>query len=139
METYECLAAVAAIVNEKIITAANLSEKTDAFMTVTESKILEIKILVPRILNSQHQPYHSLCKGHTVEKFGQSNLSVLSKLEKDIKLWDTLESINPLLKPFFCGKKTVAETGIAALLKLVTYDKSANSCSLADRFDCVVE
>ena len=74
-----------------------------------------------------------------MEKFGQSNLSALSKLEKDVKLRDTLESINPLLKTFFHGKKTVVEASIAAFLKLVTYDKLANSCSLADKFDYVTE
>ena len=51
-------------------------------MTDAESKILEIEKLVPRILNSQHQLYHILCKSNTVEKFDQSNLSVLNKLEK---------------------------------------------------------
>ena len=83
--------------------------------------------------------YHALCKSHTKQKFDQSNLSVLSKLEKDVKLRDTLESFNLLLKPCFHGKKTVVEAGIAALLKLVTYDESANSCSLADKFDYIVE
>ena len=64
---------------------------------------------------------------------------MLSKLEEDVKLRDTLESISLLLKPCFHGKKTVVEAGIAALLKLVTYDKSANSCSLADEFDYIIE
>ena len=74
-----------------------------------------------------------------MEKFGQSNLSALSKLEKDVKLRDTLESTNPSLKPFFYGKKTVVEASIAALLKLVSYDKLANSCSLTDKFNYVIE
>ena len=139
METYEHLAAAATIVSGKIVTTANLWEKTDAFMTDAASKNLEIEKLVPRILNSEYQPYHILCKSHTVEKLDQSNLSVVSKLEKDIKLCDILESTNPLLKPFFHGKKTVAEAGITALLKLVSYNKLANSCSLADEFDHVVE
>ena len=108
-------------------------------MTDAASKNLEIKKLVPKILNSQNQPYHILCNSHTVEKFDRSNLSVLSKLEKDTKLRDTLESINPWLKPFFRGKKTVAEAGNAALLKLVTYNKSSNFCPLADEFNYVVE
>ena len=139
VEMYERLAATATVVSGKIVAAANLWEKADAFMTDAASKNVEIKKPVPRILNSQHQPHHIFCKSHTVEKFGQSNLSVLSKLEKDIKLQYTLESINPLLKRFVRGKKTVAEANIAALLKLVTYHKSANSCSLADELDYVVE
>ena len=72
-------------------------------------------------------------------KFDQSNLSVLSKLEKDIKLRNTLESITPSLKLFFHGKKTAAEAGISALLKIVIYNKSANSCFLADEFYYVID
>ena len=33
----------------------------------------------------------------------------------------------------------IVESEIIALLKLVAYDKSANSCSLADEFDYIVE
>ena len=128
VETYECLAAAATIASGKTVKAANLWGKTDAFMTDAASKNLEIEKLVPRILNYQHQLYHILSKSHTRDKLDQSNLSVLSKLEKDIKLRNTLESINPLLKTFFHGKKTVVEAVITALLELVTYNKSANSC-----------
>ena len=56
-----------------------------------------------------------------------------------MKLRATLESVKSALKPFFRGKAAVVEAGIYALLKLVTYDKSANSCSLADEFDYIVE
>ena len=44
-----------------------------------------------------------------------------------------------MLKPFFCGKKTIEKAGIAKLLNPVTYDKSANSCSLAEEVEYVVE
>ena len=71
-----------------------------------------------------------------MEKFDQSNLSVLSKLEKDVKLQDTLDTS---LKLFFQWKETVVEASIVALLKLVICDKSANSFSLADKFDYVAE
>ena len=98
-----------------------------------------IKKVVERLVCFYHITYHILCNSHTLEKFDLSNLSVLSKLEKNVKLQDTLESINLSLKPFFHGKKTVVEASIAALLKLVTYDKSTNSCSLADEFDYIAE
>ena len=94
--------------------------------------IKKLEKLVEGLVCFYHITYRILCKSNKVEKFDKSNLSVLSKLEKDVKLWDTLESINPSLKPFFHLKKTVVE----AVLKLVTYDKSANSCSLTGEFDC---
>ena len=64
---------------------------------------------------------------------------MLSKVEKEVRLLEKLESISPALKPFFRGKDAIVEAGIAALLKLVAYDKSAHSCSLADEFDYIVE
>ena len=67
------------------------------------------------------------------------NLSVLNKLEKGIKLRGKFESANPALKPDFRGKDAIVESGIYALLKFVTYNKSTNSCSLADKFDYIVE
>ena len=69
----------------------------------------------------------------------KSNLSIINELEQSMKLRNTLESVNPALKPFFRGKAAVVEAGTHALLKLVTYDKSTNSCSLADEFDYIVE
>ena len=56
-----------------------------------------------------------------------------------MKLREKFESINPALKSFFRGKVAIVESGIIALLKLVVYNKSANSCSLADEFDYIVE
>ena len=87
-------------------------------------------------LNSTHEPYHILCKSHTVEKLDKSNLSVLNELEHSMKLRNILESVTPALKPFFRGKAIVVEEGIYAFLKLVTYDKSANLCSLEDERKC---
>ena len=77
-------------------------------------------------------PIMVLCKSHTVENLDKSNSSVLNELEQSMKLRNTLESVNPALKLFFRGKAAVVEAVIYALLKLVTYDKSTNSCSLAD-------
>ena len=68
-----------------------------------------------------------------------SNLSVLNKLEKGIKLRDKFVSVNPSLKPYYRGKDAFVESGICALLKFVTYNKPTNSCSLCDEFDYIVE
>ena len=63
----------------------------------------------------------------------------MNELEKDIKLRGKFESVNPALKPYFRGKDAIFESGIYALLNLVTHNKSANSCSLADELDYIVE
>ena len=80
-----------------------------------------------------------MSKSHTVEKLDRSNLSVLNKLEKDIKLRDKFEYVKSPVKSYFRGKYAIVESGIYALLKLITYNKSANSCSFADRCDYIVE
>ena len=64
---------------------------------------------------------------------------MLSKLEKSVSLREKFESINPAIKPFFRGKIAIVESGIDPLLKLVTCDKLANSCSLADELDFILE
>ena len=139
VETYERLAAAASEFNKSNIQASNLWGKTDALMSDAVAKNLEIEKTVPNVLHSDHEPYHILCKSHTVEKLDKTNLFVLNKLERDIKLREKFESVNPALKPFFRGKDAIVEAGIHALLNLVIYDKSANSCSLADEFDFIVE
>ena len=98
-----------------------------------------IEKTVAKSLSSTYEPYYILCKSHTMEKLDKSNLSVLNELEQSMKIRNTLESVNPALKPIFRGKAAVVEAGIYALLIIVTYDKSANLCSLADEFDSSVE
>ena len=105
-------------------------------MSGSVAKNLLIEKTVAKSLNSTYEPYYILCKNHTVEK---TNLSVLNDFEQNMKLRNTLESVNLALKPFFRGKAVVVEAGIYALLKLISYDKSANSCSLADEFGYIVE
>lgn len=140
VETYERLAAAASELDkESNIKAVHLWVKTDAFMSDAVSKNLQIETTVAEALQSKHKPYHILCKSHTVEKLDKSNLLVLNLLEKEIKLREKFESVNPYLKPFFRGKDAIVEAGLQALLKLVAYDKSGNSCSLADEFDYIVE
>jgi len=82
---------------------------------------------------------HLLCKSHTVEALDRSNLEVLYKIEKSAKQCETFEGINPALKSFFGGKRIVVESGIEALITLVSHDKSGKLCSLADMFDYICE
>ena len=63
----------------------------------------------------------------------------MAAFEERVKLRQRLEAINPALKPFFRGKKAVVAAGIQAILKLVSYDKSGNSSSLAEEFDVIIE
>ena len=139
VETYERLAAAATEFLKREMKASDLWKKTDAFMSDAVAKNLQIEKTVPKVLNSHHEPYHILCKSHTVEKLDKSNLKVLGTLEKQIKMREKFESVNPALKSFFRGRDAIVEAGIHALLKVVTYDKSANSCSLADEFDYITE
>lgn len=60
--------------------------KNDAFMPDAVVKNLQIEKIVPKVLNSDHKPYHILYESHTVEKLDKCNLSVLAKLEQAIKL-----------------------------------------------------
>lgn len=107
-------------------------------MTDAVMKNLGIEEMVAVALDSNHHPLRLLCKSHTVEDLDRSNLEVLSQIEKDVNQGEILEQINPRLKSFFRGK-SVVEAGIDALLKLVTHNKSANSCSQADLFDRICE
>ena len=75
------------------IKVTDLWERTDAFMSDAMAKNLEIEKTVTKIINSAHEPYHILCKSHAAEKLDRSNLSVLGKLEKEVKLRDKFESV----------------------------------------------
>ena len=68
VETYERLAAAATVFKKFEIKVTDLWERTDAFMSDVVAKNLEIEKTVPKIINSAHEPYHILCKSHTVEK-----------------------------------------------------------------------
>lgn len=83
---YERLTAAASIVSKKTGTTANLWKKTDAFMTDAVSKNLEVKKLVPSILNSQQQSNEIPCKSSTMDKLDHSNFSVLRNFGKGVKL-----------------------------------------------------
>jgi hypothetical protein len=138
-ETFKRLAAAASIRKGTACQPAELWEKVFALMTDAVTKNLGIEETIAASLESNHHPLHLLCKSHTVEALDRSNLDVLSQIEKDVKQQDILERINPRLKSFFRGKSAVVEAGIDAILKLVTHNKSANSCSQADLFECICE
>ena len=108
-------------------------------MTDAATKNLQIENLIASELKSQYKPIHLLCKSHTVETLDRSNLDVLAKIEKQVNQRGSVENINPNLKSFFRGKKTVVESGIEALLALIMHDKSAKSCSQANLFDRIYE
>ena len=122
-----------------VIAANDLWENITHIMTDSFSKNLKIEDLVAEKLGSKHIPYHLLCKSHVVEKLDASNLDVLAAFEERVKLRQRLEAINPALNPSFRGKKTIVVAGVQAILKLVSYDKSRNSSSLAEEFDVLIE
>ena len=56
-----------------------------------------------------------------------------------MKQQTVLEGINPGLRSFFRGKTATVESGIDAIISLVTSNKSANSCSQADLFQHICD
>ena len=50
-----------------------------------------------------------------------------------------MESSNPQLKAFYRGKKIIVKCALVALCKLIDPDTSANSSSLSDEFDIIIE
>ena len=63
----------------------------------------------------------------------------MAAFEERVKPRQHLEAINHALKPFFRESKAVVVADIQVLLKLVSYDKSGNSSSLAEKFDVIIE
>lgn len=107
VETYERLAAAASIAMNVTISAKMMWEKTDCIMTDSVSKNHYIGPLVAKALESNHVPKHLFCKSHTVEALDRANLNTLSQVEKTLELRKKFEEINPSLRSFFRGKKTV--------------------------------
>ena len=123
-ETYERLAIAASVKLLEPVTAQSLWEKTDNIMTDSVIKTLGIGSIVANKLSSTHIPNSLLCNTHVVEKFDETNLQLLANVERNLKLQERLEKINPSLRPFFAG--------MYALLKLVTHDKSGQTVLLAE-------
>ena len=139
VETFFRLAMALSVYSDVNIEPLFLWEKVDAIMTDSVTKNLGTEETISNALGSTHQPYHLLCKSHTVEALDKSNLEVLAKIEKSVKQQEVFEQINPSLKSFFRGKKALVEAGIEALLSLITHDKSGKSSSQADIFDHICE
>ena len=138
-ETLERLSSAVALMYSCVITAKDLWKNITHIMNDSVSKNVKIEDLVAEKLGSKRIPYHLLCKSHVVEKLDASNLDVLAAFKERVKLRQCLEAINSALKPFFRGKKAVVVAGIQAIIKLVSYDKSGNSSSLAEEFDFIIE
>ena len=139
VESYTRLSHTVSVITNEKVDPKLLWEKTNNLMTDAVTKNLQIEDLIAASFGSTYMPNHLLCKSHTVEKMDQSNIKVLGDLESQVKLKEKLGLINPSLRPFFRGKKAICLAGITALLKLVTHDKSANTTSLAEEFDMIVE
>ena len=139
VESFNRLAAAGSLRQGTRCEPDQLWKQVDCLMTDAVTKNLEIEKTIAAALRLSHIPLHLLCKSHTVEALDRSNLEVLARIEKDVNQQQILESINPRLRSFFRGKTAVVECGIDALLKLVTHNKSANSCSEADQFDRICE
>ena len=64
-------------------------------MTDSVSNNLNVKELVAEALQSNHKPYHLLCKSHFVKAFDCSNLDVLATVENQLNFHEKLTAINP--------------------------------------------
>ena len=139
LETFGRLKATLKVSHDQTLQPKTLWEKVNAIMTDAVTKNLEIEETIAKALDSSHIPLHLLCKSHTVEALDKSSLEVLNEIEKSVKQQEIFEKINPALKSFFRGKKSLVEAGTEALLSLITHDKSAKPCSQADLFDFICE
>ena len=108
-------------------------------MTDAVSKKLKIEEGVALKMNSDHIPYHLLCKSHTCERLDADNLKTLVKLENKIDLRELIIQREAALKSFLRGNKCIVETALIALLKLVSREADGKSVSLADEFDMILE
>ena len=140
VETFERLALLVTLKESgKVVAAKDLWEKVAVLMTDSVEKNLKIEDEIAEKLKSNHKPFHTLCKAHTVEALDWSNIEVLAQLDKKVGFRNALESINPTIKSFLRGEKAVAVSAIKTILKFVSHDKSATSTNQADLFDYVVE
>ena len=121
------------------LTTIDIWEKIDALMTDAVSKNLKIETGVAECLASKHVPYHLLCKSHTCERFDADNLSTMAAVEDKIDLRKLIVRREPSLKSFLRQNKSVVETALAALLKLVSHDGDGKTTSLAEQFDLILE
>ena len=86
VETFKRLSISANVFENRNTTPAIMWEKVDSLMTDTVTKNLRTKDTISNALGSNHDPYHLLCKSHTVEVLDRSNFNVLAEVEKKEKL-----------------------------------------------------
>ena len=122
-----------------LATAKDLWEKFDGFMTDAVSKNLKVEYLVAETLQSNHIPYHLLCKVHTCEKLDECNENALMKIEEKLKIRETMEKREPRLKSFIRKSKSLTKAAINALLQLVAKGGDGKTVSLADDFERILE
>ena len=86
-------------------------------------------------LQSNHVHHHLLCKSHTCERLDADNLSTLAVIEKELKLRELIAKREPRLKSSLGHTKSIVETALTALLKLVSHGGEGKTTSLAEHFD----
>ena len=64
---------------------------------------------------------------------------MLADLEQSLKLREAVESINPGVRSFLRGEKSVVLCAIKSILNFVSHDKSASSTNQADLFDMILQ
>ena len=137
VETFKRLSAS---VSDKLdVSPSQLWEKVDAIMTDAVTKNLEVEKYAADELGSSHIPYHILCKSHTCERLDSDNLTTLSNIEAKVGLRELLLKREPLLKSFLRSKKSVVESALEALLKLVATEGDGKTTSLSDLFQFKLE
>ena len=119
--------------------AKELWEKTTVIMTDSVERNLKIEDGIAVCLGSTYKPIHTLCKAHTIEALGRSNIAVLAKMEIQIKFHQALEAMNPGVKYFLRGEKSVATSAIKSILNFVSHDNSGTSTNQADLFNYVLQ
>ena len=67
------------------------------------------------------------------------NLTTLATIENKIKLRELILKREPLLNFFLGQSKSIVETALIAILKLVSHGGDGKSTSLAEQFDLLLE
>ena len=125
---------------EQRTTAKKLWEKTTIIMTDSVEKNLHTKNGIAAALGSSHIPLHLLCKAHTVDTLDRSNINVLASLESSHKFREALGSINPGVKSFLRGEKSVVFCVVKSILNFFSHNKSlSSSTNQAELFDYVLQ
>ena len=135
LETFERLSV--ALDGER--SAQELWGFVDAFMTDSVSKNMKVEQEVSKSLQTEHVPYHLLCKSHTCEKLDESCINTLVAIEKKIEIGVWIVKRKPQLKSFLRKSRSITLCAMDALLKLVSNEGSGKPYSLSKEFDLILE